>query len=187
MIYIVSDTHFYHKNILQYCDRPYKTVEEMNLAIVNNWNSVVTPNDIVFHLGDVGFGLVENLKPMIESLNGHKILLKGNHDMKRGENSWRNIGFEKSYKCKEVTLRQFLNDIGYLDDSEIKNYTGNLENVIFSHYPRECLDNQINIHGHIHDVPLDTSLYNPNNHICVSVEMINYKPKSLREILAEHQ
>ena len=154
MIYIVSDTHFYHKNILQYCDRPYKTVEEMNLAIVNNWNSVVTPNDIVFHLGDVGFGLVENLKPMIESLNGHKILLKGNHDMKRGE---------------------------------IKNYTGNLENVIFSHYPRECLDNQINIHGHIHDVPLDTSLYNPNNHICVSVEMINYKPKSLREILAEHK
>lgn len=186
MIYVISDTHFYHNNILKYCNRPYKTVDEMNSNIINNWNSIVNPNDVVLHLGDVGFGLVEQLKPIVENLNGHKILLKGNHDMKRGENSWKNIGFEKSYKCKEVSLKQFLDDIAYIDN-KTEYYIENPEDVIFSHYPRECQDTQINIHGHIHDIPLDTSIYNQDNHICVSVEMIDYRPKLLKEILDKYQ
>ena len=65
MIYVISDTHFSHNNIIEYCDRPYKNTLEMNQDIIKKWNSVVTENDIVFHLGDVGFGLVEQLKPMI--------------------------------------------------------------------------------------------------------------------------
>lgn len=76
MIYIISDTHFSHNNIIRYCDRPFTNIQDMNKHIVEKWNSVVKPNDIVLHLGDVGFGLKEQLTPLITSLNGNKILIK---------------------------------------------------------------------------------------------------------------
>ena len=44
-IYVTSDTHFNHKNIIEYCNRPYSSVEEMNKAIIDNWNSVVKDED----------------------------------------------------------------------------------------------------------------------------------------------
>lgn len=56
MIYFIADTHFYHENIIKYCNRPFKNSKQMNEYIVNKWNSVVTKDDIVYHLGDVGFG-----------------------------------------------------------------------------------------------------------------------------------
>ena len=107
MIYIVSDTHFFHRNIIEYCDRPYDNIEIMNEDIVNKWNSIVKEDDIVFHLGDVGFGLVEQLQPIVHRLNGHKILLRGNHDMNRGTISWTNIGFEFVYKKGIISLQDF--------------------------------------------------------------------------------
>ena len=76
MIYIIADTHFSHNNIIKYCERPFSDTQEMNNYIVEKWNSVVKPNDIVLHLGDVGFGLKEELIPLITSLNGNKILIK---------------------------------------------------------------------------------------------------------------
>jgi calcineurin-like phosphoesterase family protein len=51
-IWFTSDTHFGHNNILKFCKRPWNTVEEMDEALINNWNAVVGTNDIVFHLGD---------------------------------------------------------------------------------------------------------------------------------------
>ena len=60
-IFFTSDTHFDHKNILRFCNRPWETVEEMNQGLIDNWNSVVGPDDIVFHLGDVSFGGNTNL------------------------------------------------------------------------------------------------------------------------------
>jgi calcineurin-like phosphoesterase family protein len=155
----------------------------MNKDIVEKWNSVVEPDDIVFHLGDVGFGLVEQLKPLVESLNGHKILIRGNHDMKRGVNSWSNIGFERVYKKGKVTLNQLSVDLieNNLSISGLTEY--DWDKIIFSHNPVQCNDDEINVHGHIHNVPLDTTLYNPNNHICASVEMIDYKPIRLESLL----
>ena len=57
--------------------------------------------------------------------------------------------------------------------------------VIVSHYPRQIPDNKLNIHGHIHNVPLDTTIYKPENHINVSVEMTDYKPVSLIKLVEE--
>ena len=174
MIYIISDTHFSHKNIIEYCNRPYKNIETMNKDIVQKWNSIANPEDMVIHLGDVGFGLVEQLQPLIHSLNGYKTLIRGNHDAKRGIDSWKNIGFDEVHKKKEVSIKEILGrcplDCGYDD-------------VIFSHSPRQVENNILNIHGHIHNVPLDTTLYKPENHFCASIEMINYRPISLSKIL----
>lgn len=77
-IFYTSDTHFGHENILRYCNRPYETVEEMNIDLVSRWNSVVGEDDIVYHLGDV----VMNVKWLwiVSQLNGIKILVAGNHD-----------------------------------------------------------------------------------------------------------
>ena len=81
MVYITSDTHFNHANILKYCPntRKYSSVDEMNEHMVTEWNNVVQPDDTVYHLGDVGFGLAKTIE-VVSQLNGKKILIKGNHD-----------------------------------------------------------------------------------------------------------
>ena len=52
-IFIISDTHFNHQNIIKYCDRPFKDETHMNKVLIHNWNRVVGKNDVVIHLGDV--------------------------------------------------------------------------------------------------------------------------------------
>lgn len=78
-IWFTSDTHYYHKNVITYCDRPYNSVEEMNEDLIAKWNEVVKPNDVVYHLGDfsMAFRPVETITPR---LMGDKKLVPGNHD-----------------------------------------------------------------------------------------------------------
>lgn len=54
--FFTSDTHFNHANIIRFCNRPFKDVEQMNETLIANWNRVVGTNDIVFHLGDFCLG-----------------------------------------------------------------------------------------------------------------------------------
>lgn len=81
-IYFVSDTHFGHANILQFCNRPFANVEEMNYKLIENWNKKVPADGIVFHLGDFAWGGYPFWKSIRDQLNGKIILIKGNHDEK---------------------------------------------------------------------------------------------------------
>ena len=79
-IFFTSDTHFNHSNIIKYCNRPFNNPDEMNEALINNWNSVVKENDIVFHLGDFMFGNINRFWEFRSRLNGKIYLIHGNHD-----------------------------------------------------------------------------------------------------------
>ncbi len=125
-LFVTSDTHFNHKNIIEYTCRPFKTVEEMNETIINKWNSKVGKEDLVIHLGDFALGNEEKIKYIKKRLNGNIVLLKGNHDH------------------KAIRKTGFLIIKGSLE----------IENLIFSHYPlakKEIPKGFINIHGHIHE------------------------------------
>lgn len=80
MRFFTSDTHFWHKNIIGYSNRPFKDVQHMNETIIANWNSMVGPSDIVFHLGDVALGPWSEWAGTLARLNGYKILVVGNHE-----------------------------------------------------------------------------------------------------------
>ena len=75
--FFTSDTHLGHYNIIRYCNRPFKTADEMDEKIISNWNSVVKSKDTVYHIGDFCFG---DAKDYLDRLNGHIIFVQGNHD-----------------------------------------------------------------------------------------------------------
>ena len=81
-VFFTSDTHFYHSNIINFCGRPFKNVEVMNETLIANWNSVVGPDDIVFHLGDFCLGGSAEWTNILNRLNGKIYLIVGNHDIK---------------------------------------------------------------------------------------------------------
>ncbi len=80
MIWFTADTHFGHKNILEYTQRPFESVEQMDEALIEKWNSKVSPDDEVYHLGDVGLCPPKKLAKTLDRLNGKIYLIKGNHD-----------------------------------------------------------------------------------------------------------
>lgn len=79
MIFFTSDLHFWHANVIKYCGRPYSSVEEMNEAMVTNWNAVVGPDDEVYCLGDFSLA-IRPVELYSRRLNGRKYLVPGNHD-----------------------------------------------------------------------------------------------------------
>lgn len=101
-IWFTSDTHFGHKNIIKYCNRPFKDTNEMDSALINNWNSVIMPSDTVYHLGDFCFGRLEE---QVRKLNGKKYLIRGNHDHNYKDKRFLEAGFEwvkDIYELKSV-------------------------------------------------------------------------------------
>jgi calcineurin-like phosphoesterase family protein len=83
-----SDHHFGHKNIIALNSRPFTSVEEMDEALIARWNSVVGPDDVVYHLGDFSFGPQAHYLPR---LNGEKHLVLGNHDPSLVSAGWASI------------------------------------------------------------------------------------------------
>lgn len=81
MDYVISDLHLEHDNIIEYCDRPFTSVEEMNEILVERWNAVIDPDDEVLYGGDLTIRQsAAALLDWLEELNGHIVFLLGNHD-----------------------------------------------------------------------------------------------------------
>ena len=78
--FFTADTHFGHRNIVTSCSRPFRDVDEMNDRLVERWNVTVRPTDTVYHLGDFGFGGIDDLHRIFKRLHGNKHLIAGNHD-----------------------------------------------------------------------------------------------------------
>jgi calcineurin-like phosphoesterase family protein len=165
-IYFISDTHFFHANILKFVDdkdnliRPgFENVEHMNEVIVTKWNTRVKPGDHVYHLGDVAFKVTErndDLHKLLSRLNGKKRLVVGNHD-----------------DLKQPVLHKYFQKImlwrGFKD-----------EGFTCSHIPLRLdsiRDGSVNVHGHLHQ-----NLVNDPHYINVCVEHTDYSPVSLEEI-----
>ena len=181
--FIVSDTHFYHKNIIKYCNRPYTDVNEMNKALIDNWNSTVGVNDTVYHLGDFSFidwnlckqnniarsdSRAYTFNHVVKQLNGKIILLLGNHDVKYPNEIEQLEGFEKIIVSHTYHLN-IGNDTIYLSHEPLPDY-------IF-----EGMDNKnsiYNLHGHIHDAILKDK-YHWN--CCVDAQHMNFKPMLFEE------
>jgi calcineurin-like phosphoesterase family protein len=102
-MWFTSDNHWGHRNIIEYCRRPFSSVEEMDEAMIERWNKVVKPGDIVYHLGDLMLGpgktLGYRLAKLFIRLHGEIFLIRGNHD--RGAKPYLEAGFEGCVKeCK---------------------------------------------------------------------------------------
>lgn len=78
--WFVSDTHWGHANIIKYSNRPFADVDEMNEALIKNWNAQVKQGDTVWHLGDFAFMPIKNFKSVLWRLNGNINVVLGNHD-----------------------------------------------------------------------------------------------------------
>ena len=84
--WVVSDLHFWHKNVIRYSDRPFTSVEEMNEALIQNWNDRVSEEDFVFNLGDFAFCNEDKIIEILSRLNGTQLFVYGNHDrLMKGE------------------------------------------------------------------------------------------------------
>jgi len=118
-LFFTSDTHFNHKNIIKYTDRPFSSIEEHNQTLIDNWNSVVGPDDTVFHLGDFAFGTFNQWKMIREQLNGYIVLILGNHDFAQCDNISR------------------LNDLFDFVSQQMLIRVGK-KRIILSHYPMLC-------------------------------------------------
>jgi len=173
-IWFISDTHFNHKNILNFkkedgsCVREgFSSVEEMNQCMVDNWNESVKDQDIIYHLGDVCFGGKAKTEAILSKLNGRKRLIMGNHDCL-------DVRFYRNYFQKIMSWRTFDKDV-----------TGCDKTFVACHYPLhkssfEKRDRGIRfcVHGHTHTQNVDE-----NGYINVCVEQTGYKPVAMDELL----
>jgi len=82
--WFTADTHFGHTAIICHCSRPFLSVAEMDEALIARWNAVVSPGDIVYHLGDFALGSIQKIKEYRQRLRGRIILIRGNHDRRGG-------------------------------------------------------------------------------------------------------
>ncbi|MCL2130350.1 MAG: metallophosphoesterase [Treponema sp.] len=95
MIFFTADTHFCHSNIIHSCERPFDCVDEMNLALIKNWNSLVTRNDEVYILGDFLYpGSAREANEILSKLKGRKYLVKGNHEKYLTDPEFKSGAFE---------------------------------------------------------------------------------------------
>ena len=183
--FYIADYHFSHSNIIKFDKRPFNSVEEMDRKMIENWNNVVSKEDIVYILGDFCWGTEDRWIEILNQLKGNKVLIRGNHDIKD-------------------MPQQLKNQFQYIKDyAEVKD---NGKRVLLSHYPmpfyRGAYNSDIvHLYGHIH-VTIENDFMehireyiNENDnrgnskHQCqfynvgAMVSYIDYTPRTLDEIL----
>lgn len=106
--YITSDIHLFHKNILKYEaeSRPFSSLDEMHKIIINNWNTNITNDDLVYILGDVSFGKWGKTVEILKQLNGEKILIEGNHDFYLLRHKEFRDCFKEIHKLLEIKINK---------------------------------------------------------------------------------
>ena len=165
-IWVISDTHFFHRNIIKYDELPFRDENEMTTRLIELWNKCVKPKDIIIHLGDFGFGNKEKLRDIAGRLNGYKILILGNHD-RHSKSFFRSI-FNEVYN-------------GYYQ-LKYQNRT-----IYFLHNPNKITQCGLSkekdyiVYGHIHknyltDWPLE-------NTFCACISHIGFAPVRLDKII----
>ena len=178
-IFFTSDTHGNHESIIKFCNRPFQNVEEMNKTLINNWNAKVGEDDLVFHLGDFAWGGSGVWKHFREQLNGHIILIKGNHDVKQMSSTTEML-------FDNVTQQMYIEIEG--------------QKIYLNHYPLLCYAGTYRskdslvwaLNGHTHIGPLSTNgldfermkLTFPTQYD-VGVDMNNFEPISFHELQAK--
>lgn len=171
-IFFTSDTHFGHKNAINFCKRPFASVEEMDQRLIDNWNSIVGPTDDVYHLGDFCFNGAQRWWELIGALHGRIHLILGNHDLKYIDKGILYMFCEVSYQ----KVLYFNNRMIYLNHVPFLCYGGDERG-------------NIQLYGHVHSGPNSTSRDLPRLETCyktqydVGVDNNDYKPISLTEIM----
>ena len=162
-IYVGSDLHLSHNNIIKYCDRPFTNADSMNDKLTSNFVNALTSKDLLIIVGDLSMKVPDGSNWFLDKLSCEVIIVAGNHDIHRGTGE---VGsFNTLLTCSLLELS--------LPDGRT---------LIFSHYPiseKFLPVNSINIHGHIHNNKLYPELGSGKQHRNVSVEMINYTPVKL--------
>lgn len=163
-MWFISDTHFNHTNILRFEDDngdrirgQFDSIQDMNETIIANWNSVVKDGDLVYHLGDVFFGAVEEYHEINSRLNGRKRLIVGNHDGI--------VGIVQRKFFQKIQMWRMFPEHGIL-----LTHVPVHESTLFK-------KSLTNVHGHIHQNCSPTEY-----HINVSVEVRDYTPVHLDEL-----
>jgi len=157
-IFVIGDLHLDHTNIIKYCNRPFSSAEEMNKVIINNWNNTVKQGDLVYFLGDMGFGRKSRKTDYwLDKLSGKIIFIKGNHDRSK------KIKFLDS-----VTLK-------YKDHKFLLRH--NPENA-----PKRWKEWIIHGHHHNNDLKNYPFINGKKKTINVGVEVIDYKPLDIDKL-----
>jgi len=164
--FFTSDLHFFHENIIKYCDRPWSSVDKMNKGLIQNWNDIVPEDADVYITGDLGMmgnDKAGRLTPILNKLKGRKHLIYGNHD--------------RISHSKYIDIGIFSVHYPYLQLSN---------GWICLHDPAlatACPKNSVIISGHVHNLyGKFTKASKGKTIIDVGVDSWDYKPVSMKEI-----
>lgn len=169
MIYYTSDLHLGHTNIIKMCHRPFANVDEMNAALITNWNVRVTNSDTVYICGDLMFRSATDPELFLRQLRGKKHLVVGNHD-----GSW----------MKKIELPHYFESV-----ENLKVFSNGKYKITLCHYPMMSFEGKYLIHGHIHNNKNDTYwrlLRTMDNALNASVEINGYTPVTFDELVANN-
>ena len=161
-IWFTADSHYGHTNVIRFCKRPFATIEEMDEALIANYNECVKQGDTVYHLGD--FSFARNPAAIFYRLNGNKHLVLGNHD-------WKQLG-----ELKKLPW-------GWIKDVYFLRYgKGKSDKIWLNHFAQRAWPSghhgTIHLYGHSHG-----SLEDYGRSTDVGVDAWDYKPVHLDTIL----